>query len=60
MTDTHIPYNHTVIGTCSLCRGPVVVPSVWGGVVAPVPKCAKCGGSHRTSYGPVIDMEPRQ
>lgn len=45
------------IGTCSLCGGPVVIPTLWWGVVPPTPMCAKCGAVQRQSYGPVIPME---
>lgn len=46
------------IGTCSLCGGPVQVPTVWMGVVPPVPTCGSCGATK--GHGPVIDMVPAQ
>ena len=44
-----------VIGTCSECGGPVVLPSM---MVHPVPTCQKCGATKREPYGPVIPMKP--
>jgi hypothetical protein len=49
----------TTIGTCSLCGGPVQVPSVWMGVVPPTPACASCGAT-AAQHGPVIPMLPAQ
>ncbi len=46
-----------VIGTCSVCGGRVLVPSVWWGVIPPVPTCESCHATAR-SHGPVIDMLP--
>jgi hypothetical protein len=46
---------NNVIGTCSLCGGPVVVPSM---MINPVALCSRCGAARKTSYGPVIPMEP--
>lgn len=42
------------IGTCSLCGGPVVVPSM---MVNPTPHCAQCGAIPVTPHGPVIPMQ---
>jgi hypothetical protein len=47
----------TTIGTCSLCAGPVQVPSVWMAVIPPTPTCAKCGARAAQRHGPVIPME---
>ena len=47
-----------IIGTCSICGGPVCVPTLWYGVNPPSPTCKKCGAVQRKSYGPVIDMDP--
>jgi len=62
MYDSHIniPYNHVVVGTCSLCGGPVCVPTIWMSVVPPTPTCANCGAmeDRRPNYGPVIPMVP--
>lgn len=49
----------TTIGTCSRCGGPVMVPSVWMGVVPPVPTCARCGATAKQSFGKTIEMEPK-
>jgi len=46
-----------VIGTCSICKGPVTVPTLWGGILPPTPTCSRCGAAARPS-GPVIPMEP--
>lgn len=53
-------YNDQVIGTCSLCGGPVTVPTFWWGTVPPTPTCERCSATQRQSYGPVIPMERRQ
>jgi hypothetical protein len=47
-----------VIGTCSLCRGPVVehVGPYSRTTGKPSDRCKKCGAA-RKSYGPVIEME---
>lgn len=50
-------YSEQVIGTCSLCGGPVTVPTVIWSVVPPSPTCQRCGAVQRQSYGPVIPME---
>lgn len=47
-----------IIGTCSICGGPVTVPTSWLGVYPPVPTCRTCGAIKKESYGPVIDMDP--
>jgi hypothetical protein len=47
-----------IIGTCSLCGGPVTVPTVWMGVVSPTPTCSDCGAT--AVPGPVIPMTPRR
>lgn len=49
---------YSVIGTCSICGGAVTVPTVWAGVVPPVPSCTACGATKKQSYGPVIEMDP--
>jgi hypothetical protein len=49
--------NKQTIGHCSICGGQVTVPSVWYGVVPPVPSCESCGAVART--GPRIEMQPR-
>lgn len=51
-------YNYTIIGTCSQCRGPVVVPKVWFGVKSPIPYCLDCGAIAMEDYGPVIPTRP--
>lgn len=48
---------YQVIGTCSNCGGRVAVPSVWFGVIPPVPTCQGCGAT-AAGHGPVIPMKP--
>lgn len=48
----------TIIGSCSICGGSVVVPTIWFGIYPPVPKCQDCGATKKESAGPVIPMEP--
>lgn len=48
----------TVIGTCSLCGGAVMVPEVWYSTIPAVPRCRGCGATQRNPYGAVIEMEP--
>lgn len=54
--------NERVVGTCSICGGCVVVPTVlWMVGPPPPPKCRSCGAVAKESYGPVIPMEsPRR
>lgn len=49
----------TILGTCSLCGGPVTVPHAWLGTSPPLPECKHCHARPRRPYGPVIDMQPR-
>ena len=45
-----------LIGTCSICGGPVELPSM---MVNPVPCCKNCGAVARNPHGPVIQMQPK-
>ncbi len=45
------------IGQCGNCGGSVVVPTVWMGVIPPVPTCTRCGATAKPK-GPVIEMNP--
>ena len=45
----------TTIGTCSLCGGPVCLPTNWNCVIPAVPTCQRCGAVEAT-HGPVIPM----
>lgn len=45
------------VGTCSICGGRVSLPSVWFGVIPPVPTCDSCGAI-KADHGPVITMKP--
>lgn len=56
-TGQGIPAGHDVVGSCSLCGGPVTVPSAWLSVTPPTPSCASCGAI-RAGFGRVIDMQP--
>ena len=57
--EDYVLQNQSVVGTCSLCRGPVVVPQCYGSVVPPTPTCAKCGAVKiEADHGPVIPMRP--
>lgn len=47
-----------ILGTCSICGGRVVVPTIWWGVVPPQPTCEGCNAT-AASHGPVIQMKPR-
>lgn len=52
--------SQSIVGTCSLCNGPVVVPNVWYGTVPPTPTCSSCGAI-AAAHGPVIPMvQPRR
>jgi len=46
----------TTIGTCSICGGRVSVPTIWHGIIPPVPQCESCGATQRSPHGPIIDM----
>jgi hypothetical protein len=46
-----------VLGTCSICRGPVTVPTSSHSMIPPVPRCEQCGAHKREPHGPVIEME---
>lgn len=52
-------HNEQILGTCSICSGPVCCPLFYWSVVPPVPKCKRCGATKKESYGPVIDMVPQ-
>lgn len=47
--------DYNTIGTCSICGGPVTVPTVWFEVQPPTPTCKSCGA---IAHGPVIQMKP--
>ena len=48
--------SEVVIGTCSLCGGPVTVPSAWGGILPPVGRCRGCGAEQKDPHGGTIEM----
>lgn len=47
-----------VIGTCSICGGPVGYPATWMGIHPPPASCGACGAEKANPYGPVIQMQP--
>lgn len=51
-------YDKVVLGTCSLCGGPVCVPAVWSSIIPPTPTCSRCGAVKADAYGEVIKMRP--
>lgn len=56
-----IPVNegYVVVGTCSICRGPVTqYMGAWYGINPPTKSCSKCGATEAPNYGPVIPMVP--
>ena len=55
---TPITIGHTAIGSCSLCGGPVTIPSVWHCIIPPVATCARCGATKADDSAPVIPMAP--
>lgn len=48
-----------VIGSCSICGGPVLVHEVWHCTIPDVPTCGNCGAIKADNHGPVIPMVPR-
>lgn len=57
---THTLPGHSVIGTCSLCAGPVTVPTMWGAAAPPIPVCGACGATAAQEHPRVIPMvKPR-
>ena len=51
---------HIILGTCSLCAGPVSIPEAWHSTLPAVPTCQRCGAREKQPYGAVIEMEPRK
>lgn len=45
------------VGTCSLCGGPVTVPTTWLGTEPPTPSCSRCGAVPKNAHGATIQME---
>jgi len=54
----HGPENCVVLGTCSNCGGPVVIPNQYLSISQPKPRCLKCGASASNNFGPIIQMGP--
>lgn len=52
--------NDRIIGTCSICGGPVTVPHIFFSVAPPIPQCQRCGAYAQENYGKVIPMRPRR
>ncbi len=49
-----------IIGTCSICNGPVGIPENWSCLTPPTPKCSKCGSECENKYGPKIPMKKQK
>lgn len=49
--------NKQLIGICGVCGGTVTIPTVWYGVVPPIPTCESCGATAKPT-APVLDMNP--
>lgn len=47
--------NYQTLGTCSICGGPVTVPTVFGSIIPPTPTCMQCGAV-AAAHGPIIPM----
>lgn len=52
-------YCGTIIGTCSLCSGPVGMPNNLTITMTATPCCFRCGAVPRNPFGPRIEMQPR-
>ncbi len=50
----------SVIGSCSICGGPVTVHTTWHCVIPDTPRCERCGAVKAEVHGPVIPMVPAQ
>ena len=48
--------DYTILGTCSLCGGPVGIPKIYFSTIPPTPTCLICKAFKKENYGPVIDM----
>lgn len=63
MDNNSIPIypGRSVIGSCSICGGPVTVHTIWHCVIPDTPRCEQCGAVKKEEYrGPVIPMVPAQ
>lgn len=47
-----------IVGTCSNCGGPVIIPEHWMGTIPPTPSCRKCQATAKPNHGPVVPMSP--
>lgn len=56
-TGDQVYQNESIIGTCSICGGPVVVPTVWYSTEHPTPQCKRCFAYKDDDFGPVIKMK---
>ena len=55
----YVPIGKGIVGTCGNCGGRVLVDSPWFGIVAPLPRCDRCGATP-AAHGPVLPMNPPQ
>jgi hypothetical protein len=52
-------HDKTVVGICSRCGGDVTLPTIWHGVVPPVPTCEECGAMANLRPNlPIIPTKP--
>lgn len=47
-----------IVGTCSICGGPVVRHDIFLAMHVPPTRCKACGAVAARAYGPVIEMVP--
>ena len=47
------PPTSQLVGTCSVCKGPVLVRT---DIVLAIPACRRCGATPVNPYGPVVPM----
>jgi hypothetical protein len=61
LNEEYIPPGKSVVGTCSLCSGPVTVHCPWHSIMPDSPQCERCGAikKEKRDYGPTIPMTPR-
>jgi hypothetical protein len=52
--------NDRHVGTCSLCGGRVMLPSIWHSVIPPEPTCERCHATAAPPELPVMKMRPQR
>jgi hypothetical protein len=58
--DTESEDSVTILGTCSICQGPVVLRDDWMSTQPQVPRCHNCGAQPMNPYGPVVPMKEKR